>query len=88
MLEAESKADARKLMESAEDLATRINGFVKFLSGKEETPLTSLVKSFKTIRSGRRIKVEGHVDAQLLDELLGMMTLEKVPNEESKQAEE
>jgi hypothetical protein len=87
-LVAESPVEARKIMTSMEDLATRAEGFMKLVSGNDQTPLGSLVKTFKTVRSGRRIKVEGHVDAQLLEELLGSVTVERAPAEDDKAADQ
>jgi hypothetical protein len=78
-LAADSTADARQLLESVEDMATRVDGCVRMLDGNKKSPLSSLLTAFRTIRSGRRVKIEGHVDAALLADLLGMVAWEREP---------
>jgi len=76
-LTSESQEDARQLLEYVEDMATRVDGCVRMLGGHKESPLSNLLAAFKTIRSGRRVKIEGHLDAALLEDVLDMVTVER-----------
>jgi len=73
---------AKDVMKDFEDLRTRLTGLAMLLSGtqKDCTCLMDIPKALKPTRKGKTITVEGQLDGELLEQVIGV--IEKVQQSE------
>jgi hypothetical protein len=66
---------AKDLMKDIEDLRTRLTGLATLLSGtqKDSACLLDVPKAIKATRKGKTIALEGQLDADLMEQLAGLL---------------
>src|SRR5262249_13010217 len=66
---------AKDMMDDLDDLRTRAEGLAALLAGNQKdcACLKDIPKAFKVTRKGKSITVEGQLDADLLDEVIGLL---------------